>query len=95
MAQKRPQFDDATVEVLMEIVEWWKTRKLENEMSIEPAPKFIRKKTATRSVRLDNGMLEAAEKKARKDRAGTGGTFNGLIEVLVWRYLGCPSKYIE
>ena len=56
---------------------------------------FKRKKTATRSVRLDESMLKDAEKKARKERSKTGGTFNGLVEVLVWRYLNCPTQYVE
>jgi len=96
MAEKRQQFDDATVEVLMEIVEWWKAQKTEKELiKTELVPRFKRTKTATRSVRLDQALLEAAEKKARKDRARTGGNFNSLVEVLVWQYLGRPSKYVE
>jgi hypothetical protein len=31
---------------------------------------------------------------AEKQRAVTGGSFSGLVELLLWRYLGSDPKYL-
>ena len=36
-----------------------------------------------------------ASTKARTDPHGTGGSLSSLIELLLWKYLGCPSDVIE
>ena len=91
-------FDDATVQALMEVVAWWRDHKGEVQMPIPmaaQAPSFRRKGTTTRSVRIAADMLEAAVKKAREEKGRTGGTFNSLVEVLLWEFLGRPEEFVD
>lgn len=53
-------------------------------------PRFKRQSTIARSVRLGKELSERADKKAREDIAISGGNLNGLIEYLLWNYLGKP-----
>jgi hypothetical protein len=62
---------------------------------LEIRPVFKRKKTIARSVRLNKDMVKAAEKKSKEDRIKTGGTFNGLVELLIWEYLNRPEDFAE
>ena len=64
-------------------------------MESEERPEFKRGKTTTRSVRLSKDMLKAAEKKARQEKIRTGGSFNSLVEWLIWQYLDRDAKFIE
>lgn len=67
----------------------------ETQSVTDVRPVFKRGETDARSVRLDKKMMQAAIEKAQKERVKTGGTLNGLIELLVWEYLGCPDDFIE
>ena len=65
---------------------------------LELRPVFKRGKgveSIARSIRLNKAMVEMAEEKAKQDRAQTGGNFNGLVEFLVWEYLGRPGEFVE
>ncbi len=90
------QFDDATVETLKEMAAWWRERKGESMPLVEQYPIFKRTgDPITRSVRMDGGLIELATKKAREDKARTGGNFNSLVTVLLWEYCGRPKEYVE
>jgi hypothetical protein len=94
--ESRPELDEETVATLLEICEWWRGWKRKGDLTVREArPIFQRGKTVTRSVRLDKRLLAAAEAKARKERIATGGTFNALVELLLWEYLDRDPKYVE
>ena len=83
------------MKILKEIFDWWKTRK-EGEIDLpEIRPNFRRGETVTRSVRIAKNLSEEAEKKAKAERLKTGGTLNGLIELLLWEYLGRDKRFVE
>ena len=87
-----PEFDDDTRAVLREVAEWWQRRKQEDDHMVgEARPIFRRVETTTRSVRLDKKMLDAVERKCRKERLN----FNSLVEWLVWKYLDCDPAFVE
>lgn len=61
----------------------------------QAAPKFKSKKKVARLISLDKKMLRAAEKKARQENNEVGGSFDRLVEVLIWNYLDCDPQFIE
>lgn len=81
---------------LGEMLAWWRDRR-ESGMTgfaVEERPAFDRRDTLTKTVRLDARMVRAAEKYAQKHRSLTGGTFSGLVELLVWQALGQPERFV-
>jgi hypothetical protein len=59
-------------------------------------PDFARGETCTKTIRLSTAMVEAAERKARtQDKAVTHGSFSGLVEYLLWRYLDSSPDYLK
>lgn len=84
------------LEDLIEMLNWWRNRKETSDVATtEIRPVFKRGVTTARSVRLNQSMMHEAEQKAKQERIKTGGTFNGLVELLVWEYLGKPPVYVE
>ena len=67
----------------------------EPDASVKIRPVFKRTKTVARSIRLDRNLLNAAGQAAKKDWVRTGGHVNGLIELLLWEYLGRDSRFVE
>lgn len=94
-----PDPDELNHEVivtLLEMAAWWKRNRGKMLMPLPGTrPQFHRKKSVLRSVRLDERLIKAAEKKAKEDRTATGGTFNTLVELLLWQYLGQPPEFLE
>jgi len=89
------QLDPETLETLLQMVEWWKRNR--ERILLPPLgtrPIFHRKKSVLRSVRLDERLIKAAERKAKEDRSASGGTFNTLVELLVWQWLGQPPEFL-
>ncbi|MFZ5868558.1 MAG: hypothetical protein ACOYXY_21920 [Thermodesulfobacteriota bacterium] len=90
------QLDPETLETLLEMAAWWKRNRDKMLMPLPGTrPIFHRKKSVLRSVRLDERLIKAAEKKAKEERATTGGGFNQLVELLVWQWLGRPTEFLE
>lgn len=52
-------------------------------------------RTILKSVRLSAPMWEAVEERAKRDQLKSRGSVNGLIEYLLWEYLGRPGDMIE
>jgi hypothetical protein len=89
------QLTEDQMKILQEIFEWWKRRK-EGILELpEIRPNFKRRETVTRSVRIAKRLSEEAEKKAKAEKMKTGGTLNGLIELLLWEYLGRDKRFVE
>ncbi len=93
------QFDDNTINEFMQMLEWWKARKdqlLLSAASVQERPVFNRgADTITKTIRIGKELFKDAEKLAKKERALTGGTFSGLVELLLWKHLGCNDKYLR
>jgi hypothetical protein len=85
------------IEDLEKIREQWIAQQGATEEAAKgERPKFKRgKETSTRTVRLGNQLIGDAEEYARTHRAETGGTFSGLVELLLWERLGRKSKYLS
>jgi hypothetical protein len=93
----QPQLDPETISTLLDMAAWWQEHKDKMLMPLPLArPRFRRTKGGTtRSIRLEQAMIDKAIAKARKDPDRTGGTFNTLVEVLLWEYLGRPKDLVE
>lgn len=83
------------VEDLTKMVNEWKQAEATPQTTGERRPKFKRgADTSTRTVRLGNQLIRDAERYAEKHKRETGGTFSGLVELLLWERLGRSSKYL-
>lgn len=58
-------------------------------------PEFKREKTTTATVRISGALHEAALRFAKEHKDLSGGTFNGLVEFLLWQALGSDEKYLK
>lgn len=91
-------FTDDTVNELLQMLDWWRERKdqsLSDEAPIQERPVFKRgADTTTKTIRIGKELFRDAERKAKKERALTGGTFSGLVELLLWKHLGFDPKYL-
>lgn len=58
-------------------------------------PIFRGNRSALKTIRLKSDMARAAERYAVKHRAKTGGTFSGLVELLLWDALGRPDAFTQ
>lgn len=89
-------FTEDEVHKLRDLIQWWDRRQAHTDItSSEVRPIFKRTKSVTRSIRLDQSLWKAAEKRARQDRAATGGSVNGLVEWLLWRHLDSDPVFVE
>lgn len=88
------------VEKLRQVLAWWDEGRCRPAIGqVQARPFFKRgspgKDTKTLTVRLNSEMIEAAKAKAETDKRGTGGTLNGLVEILIWQYLGEPPEFLD
>jgi hypothetical protein len=89
---------------LMDMLTWWRSggakgmqvAQAQQAGEIMVKPDFIRDETCTKTIRLSTAMVEAAERKARtQDKARTHGSFSGLVEYLLWRYLDSSEEFLK
>ena len=64
-------------------------------LDLTERPRFKRAATITKTIRLSETLVEDAQGLCEKQRAVTGGSFSGLVELLLWRYLGSDPKYLQ
>lgn len=91
------QLPPEVVSELLQMLKWWKNREGEDMPVItqQARPKFKRgANTVTKTIRLSAEMVDAVEKLVRK-HAWTGGSFNALVEFLLWQALGSKPKFVE
>ncbi len=92
------RLDDDTVNELLQMLGWWRARKdqpLTTKTPIQERPVFKRGgDTITKTIRIGKELFQDAEKLTKKERALTGGTFSGLVELLLWKHLGSDKKYL-
>lgn len=96
--------DPDTLADLLAMLDWWMALDKapeqvaqEKDSSVTPKqrPMFLRHPNATKTIRLSKRMIELAEAAAAKEKLLTGGSFSGLVEMLLWEYLGKPDDLIE
>lgn len=85
------QLEPKEIEILREIVETYQASKLDLRYR---RPRF-KKPRVNSGVLLCEAVRERALEKAKLNPDATGGSLSGLIEVLLWRYIGSPSDVLE
>jgi hypothetical protein len=93
------QFDESTTGELMDMLQWWRENRdnifqVKASPQIEVKPRFKRDQTVTKTVRLSAELAKRAEREALVQKALTGGSLSGLVEVLLWRFLGSPDDLV-
>jgi len=81
------------VGALREIISWWKSRRMGLE-EVERRPIF-KGQTRNTGIKINEELLNRAVQRAKKERLRTGGSFSGLVEWLLWKYLDEPDDLIE
>ncbi|MGO9570154.1 MAG: hypothetical protein ACLP5H_21705 [Desulfomonilaceae bacterium] len=91
--------DEGTVNELLSMLAWWRAQKDQPSLTsvpIQERPTFKRgADTITKTIRIGKALFQDAQRLAKKQRALTGGTFSGLVELLLWERLGCDNKYLR
>jgi len=91
------QLPSETVQDLLRMLTWWKEYgkgiDMQAATQAKERPTFRRDTTDTKTIRLSTALIRDAERYAKRHK-WTRGTFNGLVEVLLWRCLGSLDKHI-
>jgi hypothetical protein len=85
------QFQPQEIEVLREIIQTYRANRLDLFVG---RPRFKRPRSNS-GILLNNEIKKRASEKARADPEATGGSLSGLVELLLWRYIGSPSDVVE
>ncbi len=84
-------FQSHEIEVLKEIIETYRANKLDLSLG---RPRFKKPRTNS-GILLSEEIRKRALQKAKADPDTTGGSLSGLIELLLWKYIGSPSDVVE
>jgi len=79
---------------LRELLQWWRRWKKDPLAHIVSRPVFKGPRKNT-GVVISEALLERAMRKAKRDRARTRGSMSGLVELLLWQYIGQPSDVLD
>ena len=88
-----PPIREDDFETLRKIVEEYKAHRLDFTL-LPPRPRFASPRTNS-GFTCNTEIRRRASKKAQADPHGTGGSLSQLIELLLWKYVGCPPDVIE
>jgi hypothetical protein len=91
--QEQNPLSSEEIVTLREIISWWESRRMGLE-TVERRPVF-KGQTRNTGIKINEELLNRAVQKARKERLRTGGSFSGLVEWLIWKYLDEPDDLIE
>lgn len=80
-------------ETLRKIVTEYKSHRLDFTL-LPPRPRFASPRTNS-GFTCNSEIRRLASKKAQADPHGTGGSLSQLIELLLWKYVGCPPEVVE
>ncbi|MBM3300540.1 MAG: hypothetical protein FJY85_11350 [Deltaproteobacteria bacterium] len=94
-AESHTDLDPETIQGLKDMLAWWRSRKDKPMELIKDRPLFHRDPSVTRSVRISKDLALDAERYALKHVGETGGSFSGLVEILLWLHLGSNRKYLK
>lgn len=93
------QLSDNDADELHELLNWWKLNKgAIMPKTIDIRPSFKRgtvQEQKTVTFRFNQKLLARAKELAISKKSLTGGTLNGLVEVLLWQALGSPDDLID
>ena len=79
------------IETLREIIEKYHT----NQFDLSGGRPRFRKPRTNSGILLNENIRKRALEKAKADPDATGGSLSGLVELLLWRYIGSPSDVVE
>ncbi len=88
-----PPIREDDFETLRKIVEEYKAHRLDFTL-LPPRPRFASPRTNS-GFTCNAEIRRLASKKAQADPHGTGGSLSQLIELLLWKYLGCPPDVVK
>jgi hypothetical protein len=86
--------DDDAWQDLHEMLLAWKSRKGTEIIPPQYRPMF-RGNRRNSGIHVNEIILKRAMKKAKLDRARTGGSLSRLVEFLLWQYIGSPADVLE
>jgi hypothetical protein len=86
--------DEAAVQDLQDMLEWWRSKKDES-LVIPPSRPVFRGKRRNTGVHVNGRILELVVEKLKTDKVRTGGSLSLLTEYLYWEYLGRPQEVLE
>lgn len=79
--------------VLSAVAQWWReTRGVSVVVQGRPVFKGPRRNTG---IHCNIEILKRALKKAKTEKASTGGSLSQLVEVLLWHYIGEPQDLLD
>lgn len=93
-----PQLDaglaipDDVARAINELTRWWSQHQSTVRAN---RPVLKRTKLVTRSIRVDEDLLKAAQVKAGQEARRTGGDLNSLIELLLWEFLDRDPRFLQ
>ena len=93
ISSAEPSIREDDFETLRKIVEEYKAHRLDFTL-LPPRPRFASPRTNS-GFTCNTEIRRRASKKAQADPHGTGGSLSQLIELLLWKYIGCPPDVIE
>lgn len=79
------------IETLREIIEKYRA----NQLDLSGGRPRFRKPRTNSGILLNEAIRKRALEKAKADPDATGGSLSGLVELLLWRYIGSPSDVVE
>ncbi|MCA1959571.1 MAG: hypothetical protein LDL33_02150 [Desulfomonile sp.] len=91
-APQAPAIPEDVINALNDFTRWWTRKQSELPAS---RPIFKRANLVTRNIRLSEDLLEAAQAKAGREAARTGGDLNSLIEFLLWEFLDRDPRFVQ
>jgi hypothetical protein len=83
------------IKALEEFAQWWQKAKPALRSLGVGAPRFKKGRVVARTLKLNEDIVRAAEEKAAREKALTGGDLASLIEILLWEYIGKPQHLIQ
>jgi hypothetical protein len=93
--------DSVTLDRLMTMLDWFESRKDELTGIVQAPPMEVRPNfkrgsdTKTVTFRFGKELYDQAQAEAKRQKALTGGTLNGFVEILLWKALGSPSDLLN
>lgn len=79
------------IEVLKEMIRAYRANRL--DMSLV-RPRFKKPRTNS-GILVNDEIKRRALEMAKADPDATGGSLSGLVELLLWKYIGSPSDVVE
>lgn len=79
------------IEVLKQMIRAYRANKLELSLV---RPRF-KKPRSNSGILVNDEIKRRALEMAKADPDATGGSLSGLVELLLWKYIGSPADVVE